>query len=84
MHARRSEGEQPADIRRGDKVPGGAQNVRAQDRAGIKCLFDGSVADGRRVGVQAHAERPLGAGIVLGLGGAQPVDDLGRVPESRG
>ena len=55
----------------------------AQNGAGIQCLFHGSITDNRGGRVQAHAKPPLGAGVILGLYGAQPLDNIRRLPDGR-
>ena len=78
--ARSGEGLQPADVRRGDEVPGGTQHVGAQDDPIREGLLDRRVGRAR----QAQAERPFRAQIVLGLDGSQPGDDFLRRGEARG
>ena len=75
MHVRRGELQHPADVGRRDEVPGGAEDVGAEDLS----LVDGPVQ--RRVGGpgrQAEAERPLGRTVLLGLHRSQPGDQLLR------
>jgi hypothetical protein len=66
QHTRRSQLEQPANILRRDKVPGGAQQVSAKDAPFIECLINCSVSCGHH----ALRECPFGSGVILGLNGA--------------
>ncbi len=72
VHARGGGLEQPADVGRGDEVPGGAEDVRAEDVAAIEGVVQGCAG-----GVfDAQPEAPFGAVVVLRLDGAKPGDGL--------
>ena len=72
MHVRGGQREHPANILRPDEMPGGAQEMRAQDCAFLERLLDKFL----RGCLHAHAERPERAIIILHMDRAQPGDDL--------
>jgi len=75
LHPRGAEREHPADIRWGDEVPRRPEHMGAKNRAGVEGKLDFA---GSHTG-RALAERPLRAGKVLRLNGAEPADDGGGV-----
>ena len=79
VHSRPGKREHPSDVGRRDEVPGGPQNVRAQDLASI----EGSIQRGVARPLHALAERPLRPRVVLRLDGAEPRNGLDGRSESR-
>jgi hypothetical protein len=77
--ARAGERQQPADIGGRDEMPGGTQDVGAQDGAVVKRPVEAGVGGAG----QALGQRPLGAEVVLRLHRAQPGDEGGGVGEFR-
>lgn len=69
------QGEEPADVGRGDKVPGGAHEVGAKDGSVNDGLFD------VRFGCvwQPQPNGPEGRRVFLGLDSDEMGDDSGRV-----
>ena len=79
VHARTGEGEQPAEILRRDEVPGRPHHVRADEGAGVERAVEGRVGGVPR----PEGERPLRAGVVLRLDGAEPPHRVGGRVERR-
>jgi hypothetical protein len=77
LDARPGELDQPANVFGRHEVPGVAQHVRAKELPVCKGAVD--VRFGKAAG--ALADGPPGDGILLGLHGAEPADDLGGAAE---
>ena len=73
MDARRRQHQQPADIRRCDKMPGGTHHMRAQDLPFIEGFIDCGIC---RSVLHPLAKRPFCPRIILGLDRAKPLHDL--------
>src|SRR5258706_11306652 len=75
MDTRSGEHQHPTNVGRGNKMPGGAQNMRAQDRT----LAKGPLYSGVGRGFQAESDGPFRGWIVLGLDSAKPLNGLLRL-----
>src|SRR2546429_10024566 len=71
MDVRSREGEEPANIGRRDKMPGGTHDVRAKKSAIGKGLLNVVV----RHALQAQAERPFCSRKILSLDSTQPLHE---------
>src|SRR6185503_972098 len=77
MDTRSAQCQHPADILRRDKMPGGPQDMRAQDSSFVERFVQCSI--GRLL--QAQTQRPFASAIILGLNRAKPLYHLARFRE---
>ncbi len=75
LHVGCGELQHPADVVPGNEVPGGTQDVSAEDAALLDRVLDRGVGRACR---RAQREPPLGGPVFLGLHRAEPRDHPGR------